>query len=74
MADFVAVRVVAVRAGLLGPEDWLILRRNVLTEALKTYLSNAPADTPVAHAGPAQRHAVADPDLFRGGQTRPGDG
>jgi len=47
VADFVAVRVVAVRAGLPGPEDWLILRRNVLTGELKTYLSNASADTPL---------------------------
>jgi SRSO17 transposase len=47
VADFVAVRVVTVRDGLPGPEDWLILRRNVLTGELKTYLSNASADTPL---------------------------
>jgi SRSO17 transposase len=47
VADFVAVRVVAVRDGLPGPEGWLILRRNVLTGELKTYLSNAPAETPL---------------------------
>ena len=29
-----------------GPEVWLILRRNVLTGELKTYLSNAPVDIP----------------------------
>jgi len=48
MADCAAVRVVAVRDGLPGPEVWLCLRRNVLTGELKTYLSNAPADTPLA--------------------------
>jgi SRSO17 transposase len=47
VADFVAVRVVTVRDGLPGPEDGLILRRNVLTGELKTYLSNASADTPL---------------------------
>jgi SRSO17 transposase len=47
VADFVAVRVVAVRDGLPGPEGWLILRRNVLTGELKTYLSNASAETPL---------------------------
>lgn len=47
VADFIAVRVVTVRDGLPGPEDWLILRRNVLTGELKTYLSNASADTPL---------------------------
>jgi SRSO17 transposase len=47
VADFVAVRVVTVRDGLPGPEDWLILRRHVLTGELKTYLSNASADTPL---------------------------
>jgi SRSO17 transposase len=46
VADFAALRVVAVRDGLPGPEAWLVVRRNVLTGELKTYLSNAPADTP----------------------------
>jgi SRSO17 transposase len=45
VADFAALRVVAVRDALPGPDVWLILRRNVLTGELKTYLSNAPADT-----------------------------
>lgn len=45
VADFAALRVVAVRDGLPGPEVWLVLRRNVKTGELKTYLSNAPADT-----------------------------
>jgi SRSO17 transposase len=44
-ADCVAVRVVAVRDGLPGPEGWLILRRHVLPGELKTSLSNASADT-----------------------------
>jgi len=46
VADFACVRVVAVRAGLPGPGVWLILRRAVTTRELKTYLCNAPADTP----------------------------
>ena len=48
VADFAAVRVIAVREGLPGPEVWLVLRRNILTGELKTYLSHAPADTPLA--------------------------
>jgi SRSO17 transposase len=45
VARFAAMRVIAVREGLPGPEVWLVLRRNVLTGELKTYLSHAPADT-----------------------------
>lgn len=48
VADFAALRVVAVRDGLPGPEVWLILRRNVKTGELKFYLSNAPEETPFA--------------------------
>lgn len=48
VARFAALRVVAVREGLPGPEVWLVLRRNLLTGELKTYLCNAPADTPLA--------------------------
>lgn len=47
VADFAALRVVAVRDSLPGPEVWLVLRRNVESGELKTYLSNAPADTPL---------------------------
>src|SRR5207302_162648 len=47
-ADFAWRRVVAVRDGLPGPTVWLVLRRNPETGELKTYLSNAPADTPQA--------------------------
>jgi len=47
VADFVAIRMVAVREGLPGPDVWVVLRRNVWTGELKTYLSNAPADTPL---------------------------
>ncbi len=47
-ADFAALRVVAARDGRPGPDVWLILRRNPETGDLKTYLSNAPADTPLA--------------------------
>jgi SRSO17 transposase len=42
MADFFTLRVVAVREGLPGPEVWLVLRRQVSTGELKTYLCNAP--------------------------------
>jgi SRSO17 transposase len=45
VARFAAVRVIAVRDGLPGPEVWLVLRRHLVTGELKTYLSNAPADT-----------------------------
>lgn len=49
VAAFIAVRVVMVRAGLPGPEGWLLVRRGVPggDEAPedKYYLANAPADT-----------------------------
>lgn len=52
VAEFVAVRLVAVRERLPGPEGWLLVRRTVPgagEEAeYKYYLSNAPADTPLA--------------------------
>jgi len=47
VADFAALRVVAVRDRLPGPEVWLVLRRGVVSGELKTYLSNAPAGTPL---------------------------
>jgi len=46
VADCAVVRVTAIRDGLPDPEGRLILRRHVLTGALKTYLSNAPGDIP----------------------------
>lgn len=45
VAHFAALRVIAVRDGLPGPEVWLVLRRHLVTGEVKTYLSNAPADT-----------------------------
>jgi len=45
VAEFAALRVVAVRDALPSPAVWLVLRRHLETEALKTYLSNAPIDT-----------------------------
>jgi SRSO17 transposase len=48
IADIVVQRVQAVRDGVRGPEVWLVLRWNPETGELKTYLSNAPADTPLA--------------------------
>jgi SRSO17 transposase len=47
-ADVAALRVIAAREGLPGPEVWLMVRRNPLTGELKTYVSNAPAETPLA--------------------------
>ena len=46
-AEFARLRVVAVRDGLPGPDVWLVLRRNPETGELKTYLANAPAETPL---------------------------
>ena len=46
VAECATLRVMAVREGRPGPEGWLVLRRNGLTGALKTYLSTAPADIP----------------------------
>jgi len=45
VAEFAALRVVAVRDTLPGPDVWLVLRRHVETQELKTYLCNAPVDT-----------------------------
>jgi SRSO17 transposase len=45
VAEFAAMRVVAVRDALPGPDVWLVLRRHRETGELKTYLSNAPIDT-----------------------------
>jgi SRSO17 transposase len=48
-AEFVCQRGVAVRAGLPGPDVWLVWRRTWgEVPELKVYLSNAPAPTPVA--------------------------
>jgi len=48
IADIVVRRVPAVRHGARGPAVWLVLRWNPETGELKTYLSNAPAATPLA--------------------------
>jgi SRSO17 transposase len=47
VAGFAALRVIAVRDRMPGPEVWLILRRNVADSELKCYLSNAPEGTPL---------------------------
>ena len=47
IADFVAIRVVAVRDSLPGPALWLVCRRDPVTLETKYYLSNAPTDTPL---------------------------
>jgi SRSO17 transposase len=49
VAEFACQRGVAVRAGLPGPDVWIVFRRAVGEQPeLKVYLSNAPAHTPVA--------------------------
>ncbi len=52
VAEFAAVRAVAVRGGLPGPDVWVLLRRPLpvpgQTPEVKYYLSQAPADTPLA--------------------------
>lgn len=48
VADFAAMRMIAIRDGLPGPEVWVVLRRNLLTGELKTYLSNAPTTLSLA--------------------------
>jgi SRSO17 transposase len=48
-AEFAFQRGVAVRAGLPGPDVWIVFRRAVGEQPeRKVYLSNAPAHTPVA--------------------------
>ena len=49
VAEFACHRGVAVRAGLPGPDVWIVFRRALgESPALKIYLSNAPAHTPLA--------------------------
>lgn len=48
VARFARLRVIAVREGWPGPDVWLVLRHHVGTGELKTYLSNAPAQTTLA--------------------------
>ena len=46
--DWAAARVVASRAGLLGPNLWLLARRSLADPAaVAYYLAHAPADTPL---------------------------
>jgi hypothetical protein len=48
VAEFACCRGVAVRAGLPGPDVWIVLRRTWgEAPGLKVYLSNAPGDIPV---------------------------
>ena len=64
VADFAALRVVAVRDALPGPDVWLVLRRHVETQELKTYLCNAPIDTPSGNPCTHERDAVAHRNVF----------
>jgi SRSO17 transposase len=45
VAEFAAMRVIAVRDTLPGPAVWLVLRRHLETGELKSYLCNAPVET-----------------------------
>jgi SRSO17 transposase len=47
LADFACLSVVSVRKGLPGPEQFLILKRDVFSADIKYYLSNASKDTPL---------------------------
>ena len=47
VADLWAMRVVAVRDGLPGPEVWVVLRRQLETGELKSYVCNAPDTTSI---------------------------
>jgi SRSO17 transposase len=49
--QFWAQRVWECREDVPGRESWLVLRRNLDGSELKYYLSNAPADTPLATLG-----------------------
>jgi SRSO17 transposase len=46
-AEFAAMRVIAVRDALPGPEVWVVRRRHLETGELKTSLCHAPRDTAV---------------------------
>jgi SRSO17 transposase len=48
VARVAALRDIAGRGGLPSPAVWLVVRRNLLIGELKTYLSNAPIDMPLA--------------------------
>lgn len=45
VSDVACIRVVATRDGLPGPEVWLVIRHDVLSDERKYFLSNAPAET-----------------------------
>jgi SRSO17 transposase len=47
LADFACLKVVSVRNGLPGPDQLLILKRDVFSGDIKYYLSNAAKDTPL---------------------------
>ena len=48
VARCAALRVIAMRAGVPGPEVWLVLRRHLVPDELKTSLCHAPAETSLA--------------------------
>jgi len=74
MAEFAALRVVAVRDALPGPDVWLVLRRHVETQELKTSLCHAPADTPVETHGRMSGMRWPIATCFEDGKQRLGMG
>lgn len=49
VCDFAFLRITEARAGLPGPDLWLVIRRNLADPSqIKYFLSNAPADLPLA--------------------------
>ena len=52
MADFWAMSVVAVREGMPSLQVWVVLRRQITTGALKTYLCNTPLHVSLATLAP----------------------
>ena len=59
VADFAAIRVVAVRDTLPGPDVWLVLRRHLETGEVKTYLCTCSTDTALEKLVHMRRYALA---------------
>jgi hypothetical protein len=73
VARVAALRGMGMRAGVPGPEVWPVLRGNLWTGAWKTSLSHAAA-APPGPPGAAAWEALADREVRRGRQARPGEG
>ena len=73
VADFAALRAVAVRDGLPGPEVWVLLRRPVHRRPEAAELQVLPLQRARRHRrsppwSACKRHALADRVLLRGGR------